>query len=229
LKLKRLVFWAIAALCAVASAPALAAGSTGVKHLHFHAGPYTITPGANLILLDSKNVPKPNQDGYMVRIKPNLRYALANRDAHRHGGPSAPGGLYDELDLVRTGVAPSGGAVPGPVAHSVRLFRSLAHYFDKRGPISWDLAVTATAPDWRPVVRSGDQLRISATYETKRASWYESMAIMVVWEAWNDQAGTDAFTHALDQTGHVTHGQRSPWWFEISRCQPEEVPDVHQA
>jgi hypothetical protein len=32
------------------------------------------------------------------------------------------------------------------------------------------------------------------------------MGIMVVWEAWNDQAGTDPFTHALDQTGHVTHG-----------------------
>ena len=30
-------------------------------------------------------------------------------------------------------------------------------------------------------------LRISATYETKRASWYESMGIMVVWEAWDDR------------------------------------------
>jgi hypothetical protein len=68
------------------------------------------------------------------------------------------------------------------------------------------MAMTATAPDWRPQVQAGDQLRISATYETKRASWYESMGIMVVWEVWNDQVGVNPFTHKLDQRGHVTHG-----------------------
>ena len=59
-------------------APAL--GSTvnypGMEHLHFAAGPYRVTPGANLILLDYNHVPKPDQDGYMVRMQPNLRYAL---------------------------------------------------------------------------------------------------------------------------------------------------------
>ena len=95
-----------------------------------------------------------------------------------------PGGLYDQLDLIRNGASPTNGAVPGSVPHSVRLFRSLAHYFDRRGPISWDMAMTATNADWRPEVQAGDQLRISATYETRRASWYESMGIMVVWEAW---------------------------------------------
>jgi hypothetical protein len=49
-------------------------------------------------------------------------------------------------------------------------------------------------------------MRISTTYETRRASWYESMGIMVVWEAWNTQRGVDPFTHRLDQRGHVTHG-----------------------
>ncbi|HEY5188954.1 MAG TPA: hypothetical protein VII87_07970, partial [Solirubrobacteraceae bacterium] len=48
----------------------------GMEHLHFNAGPYQIRPGANLILLDTNHVPKPNQDGYMVRMAPNLRYAL---------------------------------------------------------------------------------------------------------------------------------------------------------
>ena len=61
-----------------------------------------------------------------------------------------PGGLYDELDLIRSGASASGGAIPGPVPNSVRLFRSNAHYFDKRGPISWDMSMTATATDWRP-------------------------------------------------------------------------------
>ena len=93
----------------------------------------------------------------------------------------------------------------------MRLFRSLAHYFDPRGPISWDMAMTATAPDWRPHLNAGDTLRISATYETKRASWYEAMGIMVAWEAWDSESGgvpgsTDPFSNATDQTGHVTHG-----------------------
>ena len=66
--------------------------------------------------------------------------------------------------------------------------------------------MTGTPSDWRPAVKAGDVLRTSVTYETKRASWYESMGIMVVWEAYNDQTGIDPFTHKLDQNGEVTHG-----------------------
>jgi hypothetical protein len=118
-----------------------------------------------------------------------------------------PGGLYDELDLVRPGVKPSGGAIPGPVPDSVRLFRSNAHYYDKRGPVSWDVSMGATNQDWRPIVKPGDVMRISATYDSKVASWYEVMGIMVVWEAWNDTAGgSDPFSHPTDQGSHLTHG-----------------------
>ncbi|MBV9915725.1 MAG: hypothetical protein JO153_04415 [Solirubrobacterales bacterium] len=359
--MKRVVVGAVV-LIALAI-PSLASAAGSVQHLHFHAGPYNITPGANLILLDTNQVPKPHQDGFMVRMAPNLHYALPNGkccgsiprvdvvhlhhgvwlsngqagagegngytrsfypfmaageektvyemprgygypigkndfwvlnymihdltsqparvyitydidfvpasspdaarikpvhpiwmdvqshhiypvfDVHRysgqngkftypdmaknpyHGGPPLnqftvdhpgtlvgtaghvhPGGLYDELDLIRPGATPRGGAIRGPVANSVRLFRSFAHYFDPRGPISWDMAMGATAPDWRPHLNAGDTLRISATYETKRASWYESMGIMVAWEAWDDQSGTDPFSHRLDQKDHVTHG-----------------------
>jgi hypothetical protein len=356
------IFGALAALAALAVMPGLASASSGIEHLDFAAGPYQITPGANLILLDYKHVPKPTENGFMVRMVPNLRYALPNgrccgkvprtdvihlhhgvwlsdgqagegegntlggwypfmatgeektvyefppgygypvgandhwvfnymihdltrvpatvyvtyqidfvpetsplaasitpvhpiwmdvmdhhiypvfnvqRYSGRDGkftfpdmagnpylpGPALneftidhagtlvgtaghlhPGGLYDDLDLIRPGATPSGGAIPGPVPNSVRLFRSMAHYWDKRGPISWDMAMTATAADWRPQVKAGDVLRISATYDTTRASWYEVMGIMVVWEAWGDAGGVDPFTHSLDQTGHVTHG-----------------------
>jgi hypothetical protein len=117
-----------------------------------------------------------------------------------------PGGLYDELDLIRAGASPSGGAVAGTVPNSVRLFRSYAHYFDKRGPVSWDVAMGVTNSDWRPVVRAGDVLRVSATYDSHIASWYEVMGIMVVWEAWNDTQGTDPFTRAIDLKSHLTHG-----------------------
>jgi hypothetical protein len=348
------------AVCANASA----AVTGGVEHLNYAAGPFVITPGANLILLDSNRVPKPTVDGFMTRMAPNLKYALPNgkccgrvpltnvihlhhgvwlshgmagegegnsyyggfypfmasgeektiyslpkgygypigakdywvlnymihnltarpakvyitysmdfipadtpagmtmKAAHpiwmdvqdhnlypvfnvkrgsgkngkftypdmarnpypkgpplnvypvQHGGTLLgtaghlhPGGLYDELDLIRAGATPSHGAIPGPVPHSVRLFRSYAHYFDHRPPVSWNLAMTASGPNWRVQVQPGDQLRISTTYDSRIASWYEVMGIMIVWEAWNDDTGINPFNHALNQAGHVTHGQ----------------------
>jgi hypothetical protein len=355
-----------------ANAFAAAPSYPGMEHLHFAAGPYRVIPGANLILLDYNHVPKPHQDGYMVRMAPNLTYARPNGkccgkvppvdvihlhhgvwlsngaqgegegDSYGHSfypfmasgeektvyefphgygypvagsdlwalnymihnltshaaevyinydidfvpatspaaasitsthpiwmdveahhlypvfnvrqhsgvkgkftfpdmarqpyGPAAPdpespaaplneftldhpgtlvstaghlhpGGLYDTLDLIRPGAKPAGGAIPGGEPNSVRLFRSNAHYWDNRGPISWDMSMTATAPSWRPQVKAGDVLRISATYNTTRASWYEVMGIMVVWEAWGGHGGTDPFTHPLGEQGHVTHGR----------------------
>jgi hypothetical protein len=352
----------VVAMAVFALAPAVAQADSGVEHLHYAAGPYLITPGANQILLQTNQVPKPHQDGFMIRAAPNLHlakpdgtccggiprvdvlhlhhgvwlsngpagagegnayggiypfmatgeektvfemppgygYPIGGKDtwffnymihnltvkpfkvyvtynidfvpatsslaAHitpvhpiwmdvmdhhiypvfdvkrgsgRNGkftfpdmannpygsgaplneftvdhpgrlvgtaGHLHPGGLYDDLDLIRPGASPSGGAVPGPVPNSVHLFRSSAHYWDPRGPISWDMAMGATAPNWNPEVKAGDVLRVSTTYETKRASWYESMGIMVVWEAWDDQSGVDPFSHAVNQTGHLTHG-----------------------
>ncbi len=64
--------------CLSSSAAAYSVSYPGMEHLHFNAGPYSIHPGANLILVDYNHVPKPNQDGYMVRFVPNLRYALPN-------------------------------------------------------------------------------------------------------------------------------------------------------
>jgi hypothetical protein len=358
------LFVVCAALAGLAtSASAYTPAYPGMQVLHFAAGPYRVTPGANLILLDGKHVPKPHVNGFMVRMAPNLRYALPNGkccgkvprvdvihlhhgvwlsngaagegegngygglypfmasgeektvyefpqgygypiggkdiwllnymihnltaratsvyvnytidfvpdsapaaagitpvhpiwmdvmahhiypvfDVHRHSGvngkytfpdmakdpygPAAqplneftvdhpgtligtaghlhPGGLYDDLDLIRPGAHPSGGAIPGTVPDSVRLFRSSAHYWDPRGPISWDMAMTATPADWRPQVKAGDIMRISATYDTTHASWYESMGIMVVWEVWDGQGGIDPFSHKLDERGHITHG-----------------------
>ena len=354
----------LAALAALMLLPAAGQAATGVQHLHFAAGPYRITPGANQILLQYNHVPKPTEDGFMIRAAPNLRYAkpdgkccagiprvdvlhlhhgvwLSNGnagggdgnaytgfypfmatgeektvfstppgygypigardlwvfnymihnltpkpapvyvtydldfvpassplaahitpvhpiwmdverghiypvfDVKRHSGAGGkftfpdmagnpvnygsgpplneftvvhpgrlvgtaghlhPGGLYDDLDLIRPGAKPSGGAMAGSVPNSVRLFRSSAHYWDPRGPISWDMAMGATAADWRPEVKAGDTLRVSATYETKRASWYESMGIMVVWEAYEDQTGVDPFAHSIDRSQHLTHG-----------------------
>ena len=83
-----------------------------------------------------------------------------------------PGGLHTDLSVKRP-----------KQAAAAALFRSDAVYYEPAGPVSWDVSMTATPPDWRVAVRAGDTLSVSATYESSRASWYESMGIMVVWAA----------------------------------------------
>ena len=103
-----------------------------------------------------------------------------------------PGGLYDDLRVRRAG-------------RTRLLFRSEAHYFGNRPPVSWDLAMTATRPAWRVRLRRGDLLSVHATYDSTRASWYESMGIMVLWMA-DGAGGPDAFRASLPVRGRITHG-----------------------
>jgi hypothetical protein len=78
----------------------------------------------------------------------------------------------------------------------VHLFESTAHYFDPRGPISWDMAMISTGDDWRVKVKAGDKLELQTTYETKRASWPESMGINIVY--WARDTAIAAKTSAID-------------------------------
>jgi plastocyanin len=64
-----------------------------------------------------------------------------------------------------------------------------------------------SGPKWRVRLRKGDKLRVSSTYETRRASWYESMGIMLTYVAWSGRGGRDPFHSKLDKRGYVTHGQ----------------------
>jgi plastocyanin len=138
-----------------------------------------------------------------------------------------PGGLRDDIDLVRPGATlPRSracavealdigdtrsasrcvSATAGSVPHSVRIFESDAHYFEPAGPVSWDVALTASRPDWRVAVRAGDTLRITTTYENRQRSWYENMGIVLLFFAPNDSSGVDPFTSAVDWRGVLTHG-----------------------
>jgi plastocyanin len=135
------------------------------------------------------------------------------------GGHLHPGGLYDTLEMTRPGahITPQPGQPPpleGATPGSVRLFRSSAHYWDPRGPISWDLAMSVTQPGWRVTLKPGDVLRISTTYDSRRASWYEAMGIMVLWMAEGESGvgaggggGVDPYLQSSDQTGDITHGR----------------------
>jgi plastocyanin len=104
-----------------------------------------------------------------------------------------PGGLYTDLMLTRNG-------------RTVNLFRSRAKYWEPAGAVSWDVAMTATRPNWRIKVKRGDILSVSATYDSKRASWYESMGIMPVAFAPGARGGVDPFRGKIERRGRITHG-----------------------
>jgi hypothetical protein len=126
---------------------------------------------------DQRNVWTVDRDGVLVATA-----------GHVHTG-----GLWSDLWLRRGD------------ARRAHLFRSHAKYYEPRGPVSWDMSMKATPPNWRVAVHKGDKLGVSATYETKLASWYESMGIMVVWMA-DGGGGKNPYRTKVDYPGHVTHG-----------------------
>ena len=137
----------------------------------------------------AKNVWTVDQDGVLLATA-----------GHVH-----PGGLRDDLWLERNRAhAPPDRAKPGS-ADTVRLFSSVSHYYEPAGSVSWDVTMSATPADWRVQVHKGEKLSITATYDSKRAAWYEGMGIMVVWMAAGDK-GPDPFTTKVDVPGVLTHG-----------------------
>jgi hypothetical protein len=132
-----------------------------------------------------------------------------------------PGGLHTDLYLRRRGEriqsAACGRRAPGPARRRCRrnaprgrgarahLFRSNAKYFEPAGAVSWDVAMTATRPGWRVRVRPGDILSTTATYDSRRAAWWESMGIMITYMA-DSGPGRDPFERRVDFPGRPTHG-----------------------
>ncbi|MCW3038323.1 MAG: hypothetical protein JWM31_228 [Solirubrobacterales bacterium] len=105
-----------------------------------------------------------------------------------------PGGLRTDLTVTRAG-------------RTVPLFRSVAKYWEPAGPVSWDVAMTATQPWWRVQLRKGDVVAITGTYDVTKASWYESMAIMPIARyLGTGVGGVDPFVHPPASSGRVTHG-----------------------
>jgi hypothetical protein len=86
------------------------------------------------------------------------------------------------------------------------VFRSAAKYYEKAGPVSWDVSMYVTKPNWNVGLQPGDKLRISTTYDSSQWSWYESMGIIMLWFAPNE-SGTSPFALTNSQKkGKLTHG-----------------------
>jgi plastocyanin len=117
-----------------------------------------------------------------------------------------PGGLRDDLFLKRAGATGLPGHVKPGSPDTAHLFTSVATYYEPAGGVSWDVSMSATPPNWRVGVHKGDVLSTTTTYNTKDASWYESMGIMIAWLAPNDTTGADPFKTAVDGQGVLTHG-----------------------
>jgi plastocyanin len=90
------------------------------------------------------------------------------------GGHLHPGGLENEIDLVRDGKA-------------TRIYTGQAVYWDWKDPskpggppTSWDFSMEVIgAPWWGVRVKPGDALRSNAVYDTTYQSTYENMGISV--------------------------------------------------
>ena len=121
-----------------------------------------------------------------------------------------PGGLHTDLWLQRANASWIPGHGKAGTTDTARLFDSRANYWEPAGAVSWDVAMTATPESWRVAVHKGDLLSTTATYDSARASWYESMGIMVVWMAdrvaSSEGAAPDPFVSAVDVEGELTHG-----------------------
>ena len=108
-----------------------------------------------------------------------------------------PGGIKDSLRVWRKG-------------KSTAIFKSWAHYYEPAGAVSWDVAMSATPDNWRVQLQPGDALSVHATYDSKRADWYEVMGIMpVAYYDGHDVGGYDPFDKSLNQQGILTHGHLS--------------------
>jgi plastocyanin len=103
-----------------------------------------------------------------------------------------PGGLHDTFSVTRGD-------------QTKKIFTSKAKYYEPAGAVSWDVSMTTTPDDWEVAVKAGDTLSLSATYDTTRASWYESMGLGVVW-MYDGPGGNDPFATKINQKGVLTHG-----------------------
>ena len=144
------------------------------------------------------------------------------------GGHLHPGGIRDEVSLVRNG-------------KERKIFLSDAVYWDFKNPkrsgekpVSWNMSMTVTGSPlgWKVKVRPGDIIRLNAVYDTQVASWYENMGIVVAYVAPKDphgKPGINPFAKNVTLDRGVSNKALTPkgplYWrgFKPGGCKPDLV------
>jgi hypothetical protein len=188
----------------------------------------------------------PNDEPAAYRGGEKRNEWVADRDGVLVGtaGHLHPGGLHTDLWLRRKGARVARPAcaskgsrtarkackarAPRGYGSNAHLFRSEAKYFEPAGAVSWDVAMTGTRRDWKIKINKGDTLWTSATYNTKRGAWWESMGIMVAYMA-ETGSGDNPFRKRVDYPGKPTHGHlrenRNHGGGKTNLPDPRNLPD----
>jgi hypothetical protein len=110
-------------------------------------------------------------------VPPDMAGSIVGLGGHLH-----PGGVSDDISLVRNGVEK-------PIFTSQSIPWSRTDHSSAGGPRnSWDfsMTVTGTPLGWKVAIKPGDIVRLNATYDTQDASWYENMGIVMAFVAPHD-------------------------------------------
>jgi hypothetical protein len=139
-----------------------------------------------------QGVPLSSLGGADWTVPANLSGTLIGIGGHMH-----PGGIRDEVSLVRK---------INDVEQEKPIFFSEAVPWDRAESggdpanagvydqlTSWDFSMTVTGSTvgWKVRIKPGDKLRLNAVYDAQQASWYENMGIVVAMVA-ADSDGPDA-------------------------------------
>jgi hypothetical protein len=169
-----------------------------------------------------QGAPVPGLKGADWRVGSDMEGTLIGIGGHLH-----PGGIRDEVSLVRGGVEK-----PIFVSDSVAWKHAPANTNEAGGPRnSWDfsMGVTGSTIGWKVKIREGDVVRLNAVYDSESASWYENMGIVVALlapknvereDALHGGRGVDVFTDnvALDP-GFPDTAIPTPNWLPAT-CHP---------
>jgi hypothetical protein len=155
-------------------------------------------------------------------VTPNLAGTLIGIGGHMH-----PGGIRDEVSLVR-----NGREKPIFISDAVAWRRS-GNTTIAGGPRdSWDfsMGVTGSTIGWKVKIKPGDKLRVNAVYDSDTASWYENMGIVVGFVAPHDATdalhggpGLDVFSSNVSlNPGFPDTATPTPGWLTPT-CHPNNV------
>jgi plastocyanin len=119
-------------------------------------------------------------EGADYRVPKSMAGTLIGLGGHLH-----PGGIRDEVSLVRKGKE-------RPIFYSDAVYWNYRHP-SRAGapPTSWNFSMTVTGSPlgWKVKVKPGDVIRLNAVYDSRVSSWYENMGIVVAYVAPKDPHG----------------------------------------